>query len=110
MADTRSWLLALFAYVAIVLNVASQRGWIVGAMAVVGYGVVFVPTAVFPRSVVAWSAQHPVCDRALLGPLLLLGLAGLTSWPLWVCLRLGLLGAAVSTGLGLRRVGYRAAR
>lgn len=97
----------LFALVA--LGLASRRGWVVGVIAGVVYGVIALCFAVVPDGTAAWSRRHPILDGAVLGPLVFLALAYIAPWPLWLCLAIGAMGVAVGAAQGAQRARRRAA-
>ena len=53
--------------------------------------------ALNPGGAISWSRNHPKSDGAILGPLLFLALAVVTSLSLWWCLLAGMLGVAIFT-------------
>lgn len=89
--------------VLLVLGMASKRGWLVSIIAAIVYGLMAATVAVSPRKLFTWSKGHPVFDGAIAGPLFFLAAAYLTSWPIWVCLLIGLAGVLLGAGAGLRR-------
>lgn len=99
--DPPAWMRFVFlaVVVAAALGLASRRGWYVGAIAALVYGLIAIPMVVSPRSVADWSRRHPVLDGSVLGPLVFLALAYITQWPLWVCFII----AAAATGIGALR-------
>lgn len=59
---------------AIASVVGQRRGVALGLAALVVYGGLFLPFAVAPDAVKAWSARHPALDRLLCLPLLFFAL------------------------------------
>lgn len=104
-ADPPRWvrLVAVPVFALLVLGLASKRGWLVGVIAAIVYGAIALPVAVTPGGLVAWSRRHPVVDGSMMGPLLFLALSYLTSWPIWTCLLVGLVGVLLGAILGRRR-------
>lgn len=87
-----------------------HRGWVIAVLAACVYGLLQLPDALVPQPLRGWFNLHPLFDGALFGPLLFFAVAGLTSWPLWVCLVLGITGVVLGTALGERRGRRMAAR
>lgn len=87
----------------VAFGLAAKRGVLVGVVAAVVYGLLTIPVAVSPQTIISWSRQHPVLDGSVLGPLVFLMLAYITSWPLWVCVTVGLACVVVGAMLGMRR-------
>jgi hypothetical protein len=85
------------------LGVAARRGWVVGSVAAVSYGGLGLAMAVAPGGVVDWSRRHPRVDGSFFGPLLFLGLAYLTSLPIWACVAAGIAGLGFGVLMGIRR-------
>jgi len=104
-ADPPKWvrLLAVPAFALSALGLASKRGWLVGVIAAIVYGSIALPMAVAPGGLIAWSRRHPIVDGSIFGPLLFLALAYITSWPIWLCLLVGLVGVLLGAILGRRR-------
>ena len=93
--------LPIFALV--VFAVTQRRGWMVGAVAAVVYGGMYLASALSPAGFVSWSRNHPKSDGAFLGPLLFLTLAVITNLSLWWCLLGGVPGACIGSALMVRR-------
>ena len=91
-----------------VFCVTLQRGWVIGAVAAVVYGGVGLAMMLSPGGANRWSRNHPKLDGAILGPLLFLALASITSLSVWWCLLGGVLGTFVGFALGGRRNRLRA--
>ncbi|MBO3746801.1 hypothetical protein J5X84_12050 [Streptosporangiaceae bacterium NEAU-GS5] len=81
--------------VAVVWSMTEERGWIMGVVA----GVVYVPFAIgmlWWGRMTAWAGEHPVLDSLIQLPVVFVGLALITSMPLWLCAVIGFsLGAAL---------------
>jgi hypothetical protein len=91
----------------IALGLASRRGWWVGVVAAIVYGGIAVPMAFAPGGTVTWSRRHPILDGSVLGPVLFLALAYLTTWPVWVCLIIGVVGVLLGAARGAERARRR---
>ena len=89
--------------VLLAFGLASKRGAAVGVAAGVVYALLFVPMLLSSSAVIGWSRRHPGLDGAILGPLVFLCLAYITSWPLWVCLVIGVAGTLLGATMGMRR-------
>jgi hypothetical protein len=94
---------AVLSFALVALGLAGRRGWVVGVVAAILYGLIAVPPAISWTRSVAWSRRHPLTDGAALGPLAFLLLAYVTRWPLWVCVLLGLAGVGVGVVRGMQR-------
>jgi hypothetical protein len=84
-------------------GVTQHRGWVLGLVAAVVYGAMGLAVAVNPGRVTRWSREHPEVDGAILGPLVLLALAVLTSWSVWWCLLIAGGSMILGASLGRRR-------
>ena len=91
-------LAALMAFAAM-----QQRGWLIGIVAAVMFVGGGLTMALNPGGAISWSRNHPKSDGAILGPLLFLALAVVTSLSLWWCLLGGMLGVVLGAAMGGRR-------
>ncbi len=80
-----------------------KRGIIVGVLAFIVYGGVFLVAAFDHRRTTAWSRRHFGLDSALIVPLAFLALAYLTDLALVVCLALAFAAGAVQVPVALSR-------
>ncbi|SHH53695.1 hypothetical protein SAMN05443575_4025 [Jatrophihabitans endophyticus] len=99
-----SRLLILPIGVLVVVELGSKRGWPMGVVAAIVYGIIalamwFDANGAFGE----WSRRHPVAEGLFLGPLAFLLLAYVTSWSLWTCLLGGAAAALIGAGFGVRR-------
>jgi hypothetical protein len=81
------------------LLLGAKRGWAVGVVGAVVYGVLAFANVVARDRLVAWSSLHPSLDAAFFGPLLFLALAFLTNLPTETCVAIALLGGVTVVGL-----------
>ena len=107
-AHPPKWLRALGLVVLILLawRITESRGLLIGLLAFLIYGAIFFPVAVAPSRVAAWSRRNPQLDGAIFGPVTFMGLAVITTLPLWVCLAVGVLGVIAGILLGRRRAKF----
>ena len=105
--EPRLWEKAVWPLLAIAVPIwlGSERGVVVGLIAGVVYGALFVLAAFRHAELVAWSRAHPYLDLLWLPPLAFVACAGLSDWPPWVCVAVALGGSAVVAALvvALRR-------
>lgn len=97
----RCWVAAACVGMAVVGFV--NRGPVVGAVGLVVFGGMALFTAFGRPDLRAWAQRHPVLDGMLLGPILFLAVAYLSSWPLWVCALFGVAGVGLGAAVGKRR-------
>ncbi|TYB62253.1 hypothetical protein FXF51_26450 [Nonomuraea sp. PA05] len=94
--------LALVA-VAITLGMIDKRGVAMGVLAALTYGALAATVWVPFQRLMDWSRRHPMLDGLCFAPILLCGLAYLTSLSLLWCLGI----AVIGTALLLAVVGWR---
>lgn len=87
----------------LVLAVTFKRGWLIGVVALIVYGWIGLGMGIAPKTFIAWERRHPVLDGMILGPLVFLAAAYITSWSWWVCLLLGIAGVLAGAAQGIRR-------
>ncbi len=87
------------------MALAAKRGWLVGVVAAVVFGALAVGAFRWDR-LKSWSAEHPVLDSALFGPLLFLALAYITNLSTLGCVAIAAAGGGAALALG----GYLRAR
>ncbi|MEV6971787.1 hypothetical protein AB0M47_42485 [Hamadaea sp. NPDC051192] len=75
----RSVRIVFFAAIVAAISYAagSQRGWLMGVVAGLFYGGLFLWSVLWPARARAWSAEHLVVDAALIVPLTFFALAAL---------------------------------
>jgi hypothetical protein len=81
----------------------AQRGPVVGVVAALVYGSIFLTAAFAHDRMLAWSRRHVVLDGLVVVPFAFFALALWTHWPIWACLLAGVAVGAVVLPVGLRR-------
>lgn len=100
-----SWGKAILVLAAVYLTIEIwvKRGTIVGVIALVAYGGIFVLGAFNHAALLRWSRRHVALDALAMALLVFLALAYLTSLPLWLCALAGLAAAAALVPVAVRR-------
>ena len=105
--EPRTWEKAVLVFLAVATPIwlGSERGVVVGVVAAVVFGPLFVLGAFRRGRLIGWSQAHPNLDLLWAPAIFFLAFAGWSDWPLWVCAAAALGGGAV-----LAAVGYWAKR
>jgi hypothetical protein len=105
--EPRLWEKAVLLLLAVAVPIwlGSERGVAVGVIAGAAYGALFVLASFRHRQLVEWSQAHPYLDLLWLPPLAFVAVAGLSDWPLGLCVAVALAGSALvgAVAVGLRR-------
>ena len=85
--EPRAWEKAVLLFLAVATPVwlGDERGVVVGLVAAVVFGPLFVLGAFRRRELIAWSQAHPNLDLLWPPAIFFLAFAGWSDWPLWVC-------------------------
>jgi hypothetical protein len=84
-----------------------RRGWGFGLISTVIFAATFLPMAVNPGAVKAWSRRHPRLDGLTIGPILFGSLGLITHISLWWWILAGLAASAFGLAMGQRKARLR---
>lgn len=103
----RTWqkVVAVVMAVALPLALWDKRGALVGVLAFLVYGGVFLTAAFNHGASLAWSRRHVALDGAFIVPIAFLALAYLTTLSLWLCALIALAAGAVLVSVAVWRRG-----
>lgn len=100
---------AAFIAVLLTYNTWDKRGAVIGLLALLVYAVIFTLASRQPRAVESQPTRHPVSDLLVMPVVFFLGGAQLSSWSLWTCAAVAVIGAVVVKTLSAVAASRRAA-
>ncbi|UQU68269.1 hypothetical protein COUCH_19140 [Couchioplanes caeruleus] len=82
---------------------AGRRGWVLGVLAFLVYGLLMSLAALFPADLRRWSARHLVLDALVIVPLAFVALLLIPPLPWWAAALLAMGAGAVFVPVSVRR-------